>query len=266
MKKILSLVLAVVLAFSTMLILSGCATKTDLEKIKSDKVLNVGMTIYEPMDYYDTDGKTIIGFDAELAEAFAKTLGVKVNFIEIKWANKVIELNSKSIDLIWNGMTASDELGTQIDFSTAYATNYQCVVVKNDIDSYVNADSLKTKKVAVEQSSAGDTVITDLGITPTRLKAQLDALTEVKSGTSDCAVIDYTMAYNVVGKGDFADLKIVDAAKISFENEVFAVGARKGSDITASLNAFLKAYYESGEMAKLAEKYGVAINDAAFGK
>ena len=263
MKKILCLVLAIVLTFSV-IVLSGCGTKSDLEKVKENKVIYVGITIYEPMDYFDEDGETIIGFDAELANEFAKTLGIEAKFVPIKWANKVLELNSGNIDLIWNGMTAGEELGKQIDFSLAYATNYQCVVVKDNANEYLKADDLKTKKVCVEQGSAGDSVVEELGITPNRVASQLSALNEVVAGTSDCAVIDYTMAYNVVGKGSFTNLKIIDAEKISFENEVFAVGTRKGSDITSKLNDFLKSYYASGEMKNLAEKYGVALNESAF--
>ena len=264
MKRVISLVLAIILALSTMVILAGCSAKSDLKKIQNAKVMYVGITIYEPMDYFDEDGETIIGFDAELAEAFAKTLGVQAKFVPIAWSSKVIELNSGNIDFIWNGMTASEELGKQIDFSTAYATNYQCVVTKDNLESYTSAESLKSKKVCVEQSSAGDNVLVDIGVNANKVQSQLAALNEVVAGTSDCAVIDYTMAYNVVGKGSFANLKIVDADKISFENEVFAVGLRQGSDLTSKLNAFLKSYYDSGEMTKLAEKYGVALNDKAF--
>ena len=261
MKKIIVLLMMVLSIFG----LASCTKgKSDLEKVQSNKVLYVGITIYEPMDYFDDDGETIVGFDADLANIFAESLGVKAKFVPIAWDSKVLELNGGYIDLIWNGMTASDELGKKIDFSLAYATNYQCVVVKNEINQYTSITSLAGKKIAVEQGSAGDSVISDTNATINRVQSQLDALNEVLSGTSDCCVIDYTMAYSLVGKGTYQSLSIVDANKVSFEQEVFAVGLRQGSDLKAKLDAFLKTNYQNGKLDELALKYGVAINKDAF--
>ena len=267
MKKVFAIILAIATVFVFTLVMTSCSgKKSDLEKVQNNKVLYVGITIYEPMDYFADDGETIIGFDADLASAFAETLGAKAKFIPIAWDSKVAELNGGYIDCIWNGMTASDELGKQIDFSVAYATNYQCVVVKNAVSSYTGKDSLKSKKVAVEQGSAGDTVVSDIGVNANKVTSQLDALNEVVAGTSDCAVIDYTMAFSLVGKGNYKDLVIVDSNSISFNQEVFAVGLRKGSDLTSSLSEFLKQSYSSGQMTELAEKYGVGLNTSALSK
>ena len=74
------------------LALVGCNTSSDSDGVKKSGFLNVGITMYEPMDYYDEDGETIIGFDAELSEAFAKSLDVNVRFIPIKWDSKVLRL------------------------------------------------------------------------------------------------------------------------------------------------------------------------------
>ena len=253
------------MVFVMTILLVGCKnSSSDLKKIEETKVLNVGITIYNPMDYFDEDGETIIGFDADLANEFAEELGVRTRFTLISWNEKVMELNGGYIDLIWNGMTKTDELGKNIDFSKAYATNYQCVVVKKtNLASYNSTSDLSNKQVAVESGSAGDSVISDI-VTPNRVTAQLDCLNEVKAETSDCAVIDYTMAYSIVGKADYADLAIVDATKISFEQEVFAIGARKGSDLVKKLDDFLTKKYKDGSLKELAVKYGVAINDAAF--
>ena len=261
MKKLL---VVLSLAFISLMMV-GCKNNvSDLKKIEEATVINVGITIYDPMDYFDEDGETIIGFDADLANEFAESLGVRCRFTLISWNEKVLELNGGYIDLIWNGMTATDELSKNIDFSTAYATNYQCVVTrKANITNFTKTDDLKNKQVAVESGSAGDIVISDI-VTPNKVTAQLDALNEVKAGTSDCAVIDYTMAYSLVGKGDYQDLEIVDASKISFEQEVFAVGLRKNSDLTKKLNEFFKKKYSDGSLKTLAIKYGVALNEEAF--
>ena len=242
----------------------ACNKNSDLDKAKDSGFINVGITIYEPMDYYAEDGETITGFDAELAEAFAKSLNLNVRFIPIRWDSKILELESGKIDLIWNGMTITDELKEKIDLTIPYATNYQCVVTKSsNIASYTNGDSVKDKKVAVESGSAGESAAegcTNLS----KVTSQEAALLEVKSGTSDCAIIDVTMANSVVGKGDFTELATVDAQKIAFKKEDFGVGLRKNSDLTKELNAFFKDSYKSGVLGKLSTKYNVALNDATL--
>ena len=246
------------------LALVGCNTTGDTNNVKKTGFLNVGITMYEPMDYYDDDGETIIGFDAELSEAFAKTLDVSVRFIPIKWDSKILELTSNKIDLIWNGMTITDELKKNIDLTIPYATNYQCVVTKTtDVSNYTNADFIKDKKVAVELGSAGESAAT--GVTNlNKVTSQEAALLEVKAGTSDCAIIDVTMANSVVGKGDFTELSTISADLIAFEKEDFGVGARKGSDLTEKLNVFFKDSYKSGLLTSLSTKYNVALNDATL--
>ena len=262
MKKLISLF---VLGFTLIFGLTSCGNKnSDLTKVTNNKVLYVGITIYDPMDYFDEDGETIIGFDADLSNLFAESLNAKAKFVPIAWDSKVLELNGGYIDLIWNGMTASEELGKKIDFSLPYATNYQCVVAKDAIGTYQNAESLAGKKVAVEQGSAGDFVIADLNAKVNRVTSQLDALNEVLAGTSDCCVIDYTMAYSLVGKGNYQSLNIIDKNNISFDEEVFAVGLRQGSDLKAKLDDFFKTNYKNGKLDELAAKYGVAINKDAF--
>ncbi len=266
MKRSLKVLFAFVLCLFGLVVVTGCKkdNNADLKKIKDNKVIYVGITIYEPMDYFGDDGETIIGFDAELSNLFAESLGVACKFVPISWDSKVLELNGGYIDLIWNGMTATDELGTKIDFSLPYATNYQCVVVKNNIADYTSAESLKTKKIAVEQGSAGESSVNGLSNKISSVNSQLDALNEVLSGTSDCCVIDYTMAYSLVGKGNYSGLSIVDSSKISFDKEVFAVGLRKGSDLAIKLNQFFKDNFKNGKLEELAIKYGVAINADAF--
>ena len=242
------------------------ATDGDLAAVKAAGKLVVGITDYAPMDYKDESGKWI-GFDAELAEQFAASLGVTCEFFVIAdWNNKVADINTKSIDLIWNGMTASEELGTKIDFSTAYAMNAQVVVVKKG--STLTKDDLASASIAAENGSAGADVAEETikPATLNKVAKQLDALTEVNAGTSDAAVIDLTMAQSVLGKGVFADLEILDGAQ--YGEEVFAVGLRQGSDLKAELDKFLAEKYADGTMAALSAKYdsAIVINEAAFAK
>ena len=261
MKKLIK-VLALALAMMLSVMAIGCGD-SDLDRVKDNGKLVVGITIYEPMDYIDPETNDWTGFDAELARAFAQQLGVSCQFVIITWSQKVIELNSKQIDLVWNGMTASTELGKQIDFSVSYAKNAQVAVVKTD-SSITTKEQIKNARVAVENGSAGDTVITAEGASNVaRVTAQVDALTEVAAGNSDVAIVDITMAQSVVGKGSYSGLKIVSG--VSYGDEIFAVGLRKGSDLKAKLDAFLKAKYADGTMTTLAEKYQVGLNTDALG-
>lgn len=259
MKKFLVMMMAVVMLLGCF---ASCGANTsDLQAVKDAGKLVVGVTVYPPMDYLDDNGEWT-GFDAELAEMFAKSLGVNCQIVIITWSNKVAELDSNQIDLVWNGMTASDELGESIDFSVSYAKNAQVAVVKKG--STVTKDTVKDAKVAVENGSAGATVAKETvkasNIVP--LTAQVDALNEVLGGTSDVAIVDITMAQNMVGKGSYADLEILDGA--SYGDEIFAVGLRKGSDLKAELDAFLKAKYADGTLTALAEKYNVGLNTEAL--
>ena len=259
MKKIISLMLVAIMLLS---ILTSCGvSKSDLDAVKNAGKLVVGVTVYPPMDYLDDNGEWT-GFDAELAQMFAESLGVNCQLVIITWGNKVAELNSNQIDLVWNGMTATDELGQQMDFSVSYAKNAQVAVVKKD--SALTADGVKDAKIAVENGSAGATVAEETikGTNLNKVTAMVDALSEVAAGTSDVAIIDITMAQSVVGKGAYADLKILEGA--SYGDEIFAVGLRKGSDLKTELDAFLKAKYADGTLTALAEKYSVGLNTDAL--
>ncbi len=262
-KKIAVMFMVLVMALTCLACFTACSND-------DSKTLVVGITDYEPMDYQDKDGKWI-GFDADLANAFGQEYGYeKVEFIEIDWDNKVVEINSGNIDLIWNGMTADEELGTQIDFSVAYATNMQCAVVRKDSVAALNTvDAIKAAKVAVENGSAGNNVSNEaLGIDNKDLILagnQVGALLEVKAKTSDVAIVDYTMAYSIVGKNDYADLVIVDTDAVSFNKEVFAVGVKKGNtDMQTKLNDFFKKKYADGTLDTLAAKYSVGLNKTAL--
>ena len=262
MKKILALLIAVLMV-ATMLASCGMK-KSDVENVKDAGKLVVGVTVYEPMDYIDPNTNEWAGFDAELAKQFAESLGVSCQLVIITWDNKVAELNSNQIDLVWNGMTASDELGEKIDFSVSYAKNAQVAVVKKG-STLTSADVSKST-ISVEKGSAGATVAEETikGTKINKVVAQVDALNEVLAGTSQVAIVDITMAQSIVGKGTYADLQILEGA--SYGDEIFAVGLRKGSDLKPELDAFLKAKYADGTLTALAEKYSVGLNTDALSK
>lgn len=233
---------------------ASSSDESDLEYVKDKGTLVVGITDFEPMDYKDDDGNWI-GFDADLATAFAEELGVDVEFVEIDWDNKIMELDGKTIDCVWNGMTLTDEVTSSMECSNAYCNNAQVVVVPSDKASdYQDEDSIKDLSFAAESGSAGEAALTELGIDVTPVKSQADALMEVASGTSDGAVIDSLMAAAMVGEGTgYADLTYT----VSLNSEEYGVGFRKGSDLCEELNKFLSDSYADGSIQEIAETYGV---------
>ena len=232
--------------------------ESDLAYVKEKGVLVVGITDFAPMDYKNEDGEWI-GFDADMAKGFAEKLGVEVEFVEIDWDNKILELDGKTIDCVWNGMTLTDEVKAAMDCSNAYCNNAQIVIVPADkADDYQTVESLEGLAFAVEAGSAGEAAVTDLGLDCTPVKAQSDALMEVAAGTSDAAVIDSLMAAAMVGEGTgYADLTYT----LGLTTEEYGVGFRKGSDLVAELNAYFVEAYADGSMQECAANYGV---DAAL--
>ncbi|MBQ3284906.1 MAG: transporter substrate-binding domain-containing protein [Ruminococcus sp.] len=231
----------------------SAATVADVDAVKAAGKLVVGITDFAPMDYKE-DGKWI-GFDADMATAFAKSLGVEVEFVEIDWDNKIMELDGGNIDCVWNGMTLTEEVTSAMSCSDAYLNNAQVVVVNKDVaDQYADADACKELSFAVESGSAGQEQAEAYGFKFTEVKDQATALMEVASGTCDAAIIDSLMAAAMVGEGTGYEQLTYTA---SLNAEEYGVGFRKGSDLTAKCNDFFAAAKADGSMEETAKTYKV---------
>lgn len=269
MKKILALVLAGLMLFS----FAACGTpadnngetepaetqaaaNSDLAYIKDKGNLIVGITDYAPMDFKDENGEWT-GFDAEFALIAGEKLGVEVEFIEIDWDNKFFELDAKSIDCIWNGMTITTEAKENASVSNAYVKNAQVVVMKADmLDTYATADSLATLSFAVESGSAGEEAAKENSLDYTAVLTQADALKEVKSGAADACIIDITMANAMTGEGtSYANL----GYSLELTSEEYGIACREGSDLTAALNDIMAELKADGTLQGLAEKYELTL-------
>ena len=233
---------------------------SDLDYIKEKGKMVIGYTVYEPMNYPDADGN-FTGFDTELATAVCEKLGVEPEFVEINWDTKVVELDAKSIDCIWNGMTLTDDIMANTATTKAYAKNAQVVVVKDGTDYSSTAD-LVGKTVVAEAGSAGEAAIEgDENLAQADYvskSVQTDCLMEVAAGTADAAVLDLTLANAMIGEGtDYASLKIVE----ELNAEEYGVAFRKGSDTAAAVDAVFDELKADGTMQALADKYDLALAD-----
>ena len=234
------------------------AADSDLAYIQGKGKMTIGYTVYEPMNYTDADGN-FTGFDTELATAVCEKLGVEPDFVEINWDTKIVELDAKSIDCIWNGMTLTDEIQANTACTKAYAKNAQVVVMKADAD-YASTADLVGKTVVAEAGSAGESAIQDdesLSQADYVSKSvQTDCLMEVAAGTADAAVLDLTLATAMIGDGtDYANLVIKD----ELNAEEYGVAFRKGSDVAEAVNAAFDELKSDGTMQKLADKYSLAL-------
>ena len=231
---------------------------SDLAYIQSNGKMVIGYTVYEPMNYTDADGN-FTGFDTELATAVCAKLGVEPEFVEINWDTKVVELDAKSIDCIWNGMTLTEDIMANTATTKAYAKNAQVVVVKEGT-AYTSTADLAGKTVVAEAGSAGESAIQDdesLSQADYVSKSvQTDCLMEVAAGTADAAVLDLTLATAMIGEGtDYANLAIKD----ELNAEEYGVAFRKGSDVAEAVNAAFDELKADGTMQKLADKYSLTL-------
>ncbi len=257
MKKILSTLIASATAVA---MLAGCTSSaTDLAYIEEKGEMVIGITYFEPMNYMDENG-VLTGFETEFAQAVCEKMGVKPIFQKIDWDSKEVELNAKTIDCIWNGMTITDERKENMDISVAYMENKQVMVTKaENADKYKDAADLAGATVVAEKKSAGEDVAkSDTFFTKANyvsVDSQAKALLEVKSGTADIAVIDYVMSIGTIANGtDYADLKVIDDK--GFAPEQYGIAFRKNSpETTKKVNDAIQQLANEGVLEEIAAKY-----------
>lgn len=248
MKKFFAIVSGLVLCVTMLVGASACGAS-------DGTTLKIGITYYAPMNYFDESGK-LVGFDTEFAEKACAELGLTPQFVEINWKYKQNSLIGKEVDVIWNGMTVKEELREYMAISDAYMENKQVVLVrKADVSKYTDVASLKqATSIAVENGSAGETSVAELGVTVNKMSKQADCLIEVKTGASDIAVLDVTLAKTMTGeRSDYGDLTYID---VGFEGEEYGIGVRKeDSKLLADLNALIAKYKSDGTFDSLIQKY-----------
>ena len=277
MKRILGLILAGLMLFS----LAACSGNnaatteaTDWEYIEDKGVLTIGVTNYPPMNYLDENNKWT-GFDTEFAEAVGEILGVDVEFVEISWVAKEVELASKNIDCLWNGMCITEDRKEMWEVTAPYMYNTQAMVMKADKQEEIMAD-ITSKKVVAEAGSTGEEKITgkiddsqDASVKVvakdyfanaeyTGVKSMAIALQDVQMGVADVAVVDSVIAQGMIeGEGStLTDLVINTDNK--FGDQYFGIAFRKGDvELCDKVNKAIDELIASGELNKIAEKYGL---------
>ena len=258
MKKVILAAIVVVMALTGVFAMVGCNKDSDWAYIENNGEMIIGYTLFAPIAY-EENGE-LIGFDIDLAKAVAADLGIKVKFQLINWDTKEVELNAKNIDLIWNGMTITEDRQSSMQCSIPYLNNRQVAVIrKADAAKYTTKASMASAKFTAEKGSAGAEIIANefADATYNALNSQAEALLDVKAGTSDIVIIDSVMAGFYCSQPDYADLQMVTS--VAFDTEQYGIAARKGDkEFIGKINASLKKLNENGTVATIAAKYGLA--------
>ena len=256
MKKIIAMLLVLVMSVTGLV---GCGSSKDNEAgstsassdsdwayIQDKGKLTVGITLFAPMNYYNEKNK-LVGFDTEMAEAVTKKLGIDVEFTEINWDSKEVELSSKNIDCIWNGMCITEERKQNMSISDPYLYNTQAMVMKKSREKEIMKSVKGLTVTAQDYFKDANYVASD---------SMAKALMEVKSGTADVALVDSVCALGMVGEGtDYSDLVI--NMDNNFGQQEYGIAFRKGSDVTEKVNEAIKELYEDGTVDTIAKKYGL---------
>ena len=237
----------------------ACGEASDWAAIEKSGKLVVGITLYEPMNYYEEGTENLVGFDTEFTKAVCEKLGVEPEFQIIDWKQKEVLLKGGNIDVIWNGLTVTEERKENMGFTKCYLKNRQCIVInKANADKYTDTASLADAILSAESGSAGETAITaDANLKNAQFVAssnQQGALMGLKAGNFDAIIIDHSLAAASCGKGDYADMMILEAVQL--EDEYYAIGFRVGSDMIEKVNGIIDELIADGTLAAIAAKYG----------
>ena len=271
MKKLLTILVTAILAVTACIGLTACGGDKQQYVETKTKNITVGITNAAPMNYKNSDGKWV-GFDTDLTVTVFNALGYNVLFKEIKWSNKYIELESGTIDCIWNGFTANSSdknsdgetvaRSELVNFSINYMINEQCVVKNKNVE-FVDENSFAGKTISFEIGSSGAAGVDyltedypDVVFNKKGMVSQSEALQEVNGGTADFAIVDRSIAENALA--GYTNIEIVEFDY--FELEYYAIGFKKdanGAALRDKVDALLNTFYEIGYLQELCTKYNI---------
>ena len=263
-RKKISLVLVFFLAF----FLVGCTQKAsnpkvdNWEKYQQQGSITIGFdNTFVPMGFEEKNGQ-YAGFDIDLAQAVSEKLGFKVQFQPIDWDMKETELTNGTIDLIWNGYSATDERREKVEFTIPYMKNEQVLVSKKS--SHISQASDMVGKVLGAQAGSSGYVAFESNPeilktivknhTATQYQSFNEALIDLQNDRIDGLLIDRVYAnYYLTEEGILDQYSVFS---VGFESEDFAVGARKADrTLVEKVNAAFGKLYQEGKFQKIAEKW-----------
>lgn len=262
-RRFINAVLVVMILVFGAVTFSSCSKKQSsegLDAVKKKGYITIGLDdTFVPMGFKDKSGQ-IVGFDVDLAKEVCKRIGVDAKFQPIDWSMKETELNTKNIDLIWNGYTITPERQQKVGFSNPYLANRQ-VIITLSASAIKSKAELKGKKVAVQNGSSSldavnkepDLVSSFNGGEPVLFDTNNEALMDLEAGRVDAVVADEILARYYINERGADKYKILNE---DFGKEEYGIGARKqDSDLIKSINNALDDMKKDGTSAKISEKW-----------
>ena len=263
MKKKLVFLIAAMLIL-TMGFITGCGNDEETaddgswKYIEDNGELIVGLDdTFAPMGFRDKNDK-LVGFDIDLANAVGEELGIKVSFKPIDWDAKEMELESKTIDCIWNGMSATEERQESMSLSKKYLNNKIVIMTMKEDINVASVDDLKDLKIGTQADSAAlETMQANESFDSfkdniTEYKSYDTAMLDMKAGRIDCVVIDQVL-------GNYKSAKGKDklfTSDFDFGDDYYAIGFRKGeATLTNKVNDALQTLIDNGKAAEISEKW-----------
>ncbi|HIW22138.1 MAG TPA: basic amino acid ABC transporter substrate-binding protein [Candidatus Dorea intestinavium] len=240
MKKIISMVLIL----ATACMLAACGKKEESTTLKMATNAE-----FPPYEYYE--GDKVVGIDADIAEAVAKELGLKLEIEDMAFDSIIAAVTSGKSDIGLAGMTVTEDRKKNVDFTDTYATATQVIIVKKG-SPVASPDDLKGKKIGVQLGTTGDIYAADIeGSQVERFNKGFEAVQSVLQDKIDAVIIDQLPAQEFVEAND--DLMILDEA---FTKEEYAIAVKKGNkELVEKINKALANLKESGELDKIVAKY-----------
>ena len=262
-KRFIALAFVLLMIFSLVFI-TGCndeQNKSDDVKggldLGKEGVFTVGLDdTFAPMGFRDDKGK-LVGFDIDLATAVAKEMGLKIEFKPINWDAKDMELKSKNIDCIWNGMSQTPEREKAMSLSKKYLNNKIILMTQKDDVVVENAADLAKYNIGTQADSSALEMLgknekyNDFKDKITEYKSYDDAILDMKAGRIDVIAIDQVL-------GEYKNKNMGEAMKsleYNLGDDFYVIGFRKdGKELTKSVNEAIKTLIDNGEAAKISEK------------
>ncbi|MFW5827599.1 MAG: amino acid ABC transporter substrate-binding protein [Alkalispirochaeta sp.] len=257
-----SIALLVLAGIATSAFAGGAGETATGEDTSLDYIMDKGELVlglddsFPPMGFRDDDGE-IVGFDIDLAREVTDRMGVELRLQPIDWDSKTLDLNSRDIDVIWNGMTITPEREEQVTFSKPYIANRQIVIVQADSDIDTLAD-LDGATVGLQLgSSAQDAVESEPEVRESfaemsRYQDNVQALLDLEVGRIDAVVVDEILGRYYISQRP----ESFDVASEYFTEEQYGIGFRKGEEAFAErVDEILDEMVEDGTAAEISQKW-----------
>ena len=270
MKKI-SLAVFAMMMVAMLAVFAGCSSSSDTNSGTADSgtaqdnslqnVLDKGTLVlglddsFPPMGFRD-ENNNIVGFDIDVATEVANRMGVELKLQPIEWSTKEMELNTGSVDCLWNGLSIDDERKQAMDLSEPYMTNRMVLVVLNDSE-YTDQASLAGKTIGVQNGSTAEKILEESDFSKTigntiGFKDNVTAFMELETKGIDAIFMDEVVANYAIASQN-KDFKVLEDG---LTEEEYAVGFKKGNTaLKNEVQKYIDEMKADGTMTQISEKW-----------